>query len=274
MQSKITLLGMYKYDNTIFDNLVFPSGIDKTLAVNRILNKSEEFEVVYSDPDYLKDRIGIWGEIWERTFTKWVEALSVEYDPLYNYDRHEIYTDTKGREYKDQKTEAATDITNSMQNNAQSGSQNSTQNGQTLNSSNSMSSTVTGSDTSSVTEQKKSAYDEPDYSDYQKEEASANTNQTGSGSSEANSNSIDTNTMDTSSSENTLTQALTQGKSDTTEDMSGTSNEVIQHEAHLFGNIGVTTSQQMLKDQLDVVTWNLYEHISDIFIEEFCILVY
>ena len=274
MQSKITLLGMYKYDNTIFDNLVFPAGIDKTLAVNRILNKSEEFEVVYSDPDYLKDRIGIWGEIWERTFTKWVEALSVEYDPLYNYDRHEIYTDTKGREYKDLKTEAATDITNSMQNNAQSGSQNSTQNGQTLNSSNSMSSTVTGSDTSSVTEQKKSAYDEPDYSDYQKEEAGANTNQTGSGSSEANSNSIDTNTMDTSSSENTLTQALTQGKSDTTEDMSGTSNEVIQHEAHLFGNIGVTTSQQMLKDQLDVVTWNLYEHISDIFIEEFCILVY
>ena len=40
------------------------------------------------------------------------------------------------------------------------------------------------------------------------------------------------------------------------------------------GNIGVTTSQQMLEAELDIVTWNLYEHISDIFIDEFCILVY
>ena len=250
MQSKITLLGMYNYDNTIFDNLVFPAGIDKTLAINRILNKSEEFEVVYSDPAYLKDRIGIWGEIWERTFTKWVEALSIEYDPLYNYDRHEIYTDTKGREYKDSKTETSADTVNS-----------STANNSVSNS-NSNSSTVTGSESGSVTEQKKSAYDEADYSDYQKEDAEAKTNQTGSGTSEANASTTDTS--------NTATGSVSQGASDA----AGTSNEVTQHEAHLYGNIGVTTSVQMLKEQLDIVTWNLYEHISDIFIEEFCILVY
>lgn len=242
MQSKITLIGMYNYDNTIFDNLVFPAGIDKSLAVNRILNKSEEFEVLYSDSGYLKDRIGIWGEIWERTFTKWVEALSVQYDPLHNYDRHEIYTDTKGREYKDSKTDNRADASVSAAADLSTSSSN----------------TVTGSKSDSKTEQKKSAYDEADYSDYQKEDADATTEQTGTGTSQAKSES--------NANSNTMSQEVS--------DAAGTSNEVIQHEAHLYGNIGVTTSQQMLKDELDVVTWNLYEHIADIFIDEFCILVY
>ncbi len=222
MQSKITLTGLYNFDNSLFDKLTFPAGIDRDLAINRILNKSEEFELVYSDFDYLKDRIGIWGELWERTFTKWVNALSVEYDPLYNYDRTEEYTDTRGRAYNDKQN----DVTNA------SGT----------------SHTVTGSDTASETEQKTSAYDENTYSDKNKEEASAKTNQYGSG----DSSSISTSGRDTS----------------------GTSNEIVKHAAHLFGNIGVTTSQQMLKDELDIVAWNLYEHISDIFIDEFCILVY
>lgn len=218
MQSKITLIGMYNYDNTLFDELNFPAGIDKNLAISRILNKSEEFEVLYSDFDYLKDRIGIWGEIWERTFDKWIKALSIDYDPLYNYDRTETYTDTHARQYADGQSE----------------------------NSKSSSNTATGSQTKSITEQQVSAYDGEGYSDKTKEDAGAFTNQTGNGSAE--------------------------GK--ITRDASGTSNDVTQHSAHLFGNIGVTTSQQMLADELKIAEWNLYEHISDIFIDEFCILVY
>ena len=40
------------------------------------------------------------------------------------------------------------------------------------------------------------------------------------------------------------------------------------------GNIGVTTSQQMLQSELDIDRWNLYEHIADLFQDEFCIAVY
>ena len=202
MQSKITLIGMYNYDNSLFDNLTFPAGIDKDLAVNRIINKSEEFELVYSDFDYLKDRIGIWGQIWERTFSKWQAALNVEYDPLNNYDRHEEYTDMSN--------------TGSVSN----------------------SNTVTGSGTSSSTEEEVSAYDEAGYSDRQKETAEATTRQYGSGGANSNVRSL------------------------------------LKHDAHLFGNIGVTTSQEMLKAELDVATWSMYEHIADIFIDEFCILIY
>ena len=131
MQSKITLNAMQNYDNTLFDKLVFPTGIDRDLAIDRILNKSEEFEVLYSDFDYLKDRIGIWGEIWQRTFDKWIKALSIDYEPLNNYDRTEIFTDTHAREYADGQSEKSKSSSN----------------------------TATGSQSSSTTEQDVSAYD-------------------------------------------------------------------------------------------------------------------
>lgn len=41
-----------------------------------------------------------------------------------------------------------------------------------------------------------------------------------------------------------------------------------------YGNIGVTTSQQMLEAELEVARWNLVEQITDMFIRDFCILVY
>ena len=250
MQSKITLIGMYEFDNTLFDKLSFPAGIDRDLAISRIINKSEEFELLYSDFDYLKDRIGIWGEIHERTFKKWKEALDIEYEPLHNYDRHELYSDTRQRDYADESNKAYTD--NKLRNFEDSQSE----------ASDSHSNTITGSESVSSTDQKVSAYDENNYSDKQKEDASARTNQTGSGDASGNitrnGRSDELNVADGKENNNT----------------SGKSNEVVKHDAHLFGNIGVTTSQQMLRDQLDIVTWNLYEHISDMFIEEFCILVY
>lgn len=48
----------------------------------------------------------------------------------------------------------------------------------------------------------------------------------------------------------------------------------VEHEGHLHGNIGVTTSQEMLKSELEIQSWNIYEHIADIFIREMCVTVY
>lgn len=41
-----------------------------------------------------------------------------------------------------------------------------------------------------------------------------------------------------------------------------------------YGNIGVTTSQMMLESELEIARWNLIEQITDMFIRDFCILVY
>lgn len=62
----------------------------------------------------------------------------------------------------------------------------------------------------------------------------------------------------------------TKNSGDTTRKFDGS----LKHKGHLYGNIGVTTSQQMLESELDIATWNLYEHITDLFLEEFCIYTY
>ncbi len=46
------------------------------------------------------------------------------------------------------------------------------------------------------------------------------------------------------------------------------------HTGRTHGNIGVTTSQQMLQAEWEVAKLNLVEQITDTFIAEFCIMVY
>lgn len=46
------------------------------------------------------------------------------------------------------------------------------------------------------------------------------------------------------------------------------------HEGRVHGNIGVTTSQQMLQSELDLQLWNVYQHMADIFCKELLITVY
>ena len=45
-------------------------------------------------------------------------------------------------------------------------------------------------------------------------------------------------------------------------------------DGRIHGNVGVTTSQQMLEAELNIVQWNLYEHITDLFLSEFVIPIY
>lgn len=45
-------------------------------------------------------------------------------------------------------------------------------------------------------------------------------------------------------------------------------------ENHIHGNVGVTTSQQMLSSELSLALWNLYENIVNLFKAEYCIMTY
>ena len=198
--AKITLYGFAKYlellNDDLFANMTLPTStyLDKTTLIKNILLRGGEFEVLYADPYFMKEAIGVWSTKWNRTITKWCAALAVSYDPLYNYDRKEEYTDISKGNVSD-------------------------------------SGTVTSSSTNEDTT---SAYNESAYQPDNKSVASGSNISKG-----------------TSSSSNTMT-----------------------HNAHLYGNIGVTTSQQMLEAELDLQQWNLYEKITDLFLTEFAIPVY
>ena len=46
------------------------------------------------------------------------------------------------------------------------------------------------------------------------------------------------------------------------------------HSGRTHGNIGVTTSQQMLEAELKISKWNIYEEITNLFLNEFVIYTY
>ena len=95
--AKMTLIGynnwFESFNQDLFEYLTVPTGIDRSLLINNILLKGGEFEVLYSDPNFTKNMIGVWSSKWQHTMERWINALSIEYNPLENYDRMEDWTD-------------------------------------------------------------------------------------------------------------------------------------------------------------------------------------
>ena len=236
-QAKITLIGIENYLNperSVFDKMNLPDGIDKETLIGSILLRCQEFELLYSDPDFLIDAVNIWSRKNYWTFDKWVKAINIKYDPLYNYDRTEEWTDTHEGDYS--KTGSGTSSGNT-------GTTNNLTETHNLHSTNDVTNTHSEkafNDTSLVNNQ----------TDVVDQDGSDTGTITNTGSVTGNySNSNSDNESGDDSFENT-------------------------HKGRMFGNIGVVSSQQMLQSELDISRWNMYEHIADLFASEFCIMVY
>ena len=56
--------------------------------------------------------------------------------------------------------------------------------------------------------------------------------------------------------------------------LNGTYSRTDNHTYHGYGNIGITSAQELFQRQAEVARFNLYEQIADLFCQEFCIMVY
>lgn len=236
--SKITMLGLYKWkshDGTdLFELMKLPEGIDKDTVVANILEKGSEFEVMYPDAEYVHDSIMFWSKKWFWTFDKWVKLINTKYDPLYNYDRTEEWTDNNTHSDDD-----------------------------TLSSNRNMSGDVTGSNNGTMTshnsgssnvETTKSAFDSSGYSPF--ENVASQSVDDGQNA-----------THDETQTHSTSTDKYGEQKKN-----EGQFENV--HKGRMWGNIGVMSSQDMFMQEVDVAMFNLYDRIADIFIQEYCIPVY
>ena len=217
--AKITLIGLYRWLNAenidLFDAFKsLPEGIDKETLVNLILTEGGEFEPLYADANMMKGQIELFVSQHMRTFTKWVKALAIEYNPLENYDRMEDWTDVNHN---------IESSTGNIKNNSNGNSN--------------------GNNTDN-TNKSVSAFDDNTMSPHDSSITTSNSSANSSASSNSNS--------------------ITSGSSD------GNST----HTGRTHGNIGVTTSQQMLKSELDIARFNIYQHICDLFIDELLLAVY
>lgn len=93
MRSTMSILGLWTYDKTIFQNMALPAGVDKTELVNALVYELAELEVLYPDPDFMRAAIAAWSKkelhVWERV----ARAAAADYDPISNYDRTEHWED-------------------------------------------------------------------------------------------------------------------------------------------------------------------------------------
>ena len=244
--AKMTLIAFDRFfsanNDDLFVNLTLPTGIDKDILTNNILLKGADFEVMYSDPFFLQEAIGMWSGKWQRTFEKWVTALAIEYSPLENYERKEDWSDTLNRGVK---TNARRDSGNTRTFDNEDKRTLDTENKRTV-------------DLTDETEEQVSAYDSSSYQPSSKTtlDQDGTDTMTNSG-------------TDTMNYSGTITDEYGEGTSG-----SETENSKTVRDGRIHGNIGVTTSQQMLEAELKIAEWNLYEHITDLFLEEFVIPIY
>lgn len=305
MQMTSTLSGIeqyYKYKGkSLFDDIRLPKGVDKQTLVNTILIESGEFETIYTDGDFLKVAINTWFERKYNMIDRWIKAINIDYKPLENYNRTEKWTDkangtttnsgTKNSTTNNSGTDKLVSTTNnsgSKTSTARSSSSNTSTdtNNETVNNTKSGSTSV-GAQTSSD-ESKVSAFNTDTYSPSQKDESTIgsrtdttsgtdNTTTEGkltkSSSIESNS-SVSDESSDSSSTNNTNTHSSEVTVQDATSD-SGTSSNTSEHSGVINGNIGVTTSQQMLESEMTL--WgkiDIYRDTAEMFIQDFCIMVY
>lgn len=228
--AKITIFGLENYlsgkDDSLFTGVTFPEGIDRDLAINTIMLRANEFELLYHEPTFFKFAIANWANKHRWTFEKWSNALTLEYDPISNYDRTETST-----------------ITHAGTSTDEGSSSSSTESSQ-------------GSDISTTAE-----------STGINAKASLNAVQQSNEFTNTDKNTADTTTTSSedSSGSSSSTSESSYNKTDNYTDTT-------QHRA--FGNIGVTTSQQMLESEFNIARFNVYEEIANLFIDEFCLLVY
>lgn len=218
------------WDDTIFDLLVLPDGIDRDLTVNTILERVGKTPLAHPDPEYMKYYINVWSARRAPIWKKLLESTQFVYNPIHNYDRNEEITDTR---------EETIDRT---QNRTTTGTV--TDTGST---------NVTGDVTGNVAS--KHDVSAENATDYQ----------------------ADTRDNEDTTSHNTQETAVqTQSDTQTGEDMAGkdTRSETYKHTSYMFGNIGVTTTQQLIEAEREVVQFSVIEFIADDFKNEFCLSVY
>ena len=234
--ANMSTLGLFTWDKTLFDLMVIPEGIDKDTLVDNILAETAELEVLYTNPVVLKNLIGVWSHKNLEVWTKLYESTQFEYDPIANYDRTETGTDSTTHSGTDTRRLGGTDT-----------------NGNTK--------TLGGSDTTSG-----SATNGHWIAGFDSTPSGGSdglVKQTRDEGSRSETTTYGRTETDTGSYTYGKTDSLTHGEETETE-----------HSLHAHGNIGVTTTQKLIKEEREIDRFNPYDMIIQDYKMRFCILVY
>lgn len=197
-KAMINTMMFYHWDNTLFNEMQIPAGVDRDEVVASILEETSDFPVLITDLETLRVAINRWSAHRVGIWNHFLETTQYEYNPIENYDR---------REEETTKTESSGQLNSSTNR--------------------------TGSDTDT---EGVSAFNASGMTDHTK-----STTTYGSGSSG----------QDESSNE-----------------------EEIARELYIHGNIGVTSAQDMIKQEREIADFDIIDIIVDEYKKKFCIVIY
>lgn len=266
VKANLSIWGMYKRDNTIFDDMSIPTQVDREILVDNILEECSEMQILYTNWDYLKSAIDRWSARMVFTWQKIADTLDLEYNPIENYNRHEDYTDTIRHTGTENQDGASTSIKDQDTDLARTEAE------VTSNTQQSSGSDSKSSENDIITTEKVNGYNGTltDQTMQPKSQQITDQNQSESGQhSESASGSSNTqgNMHDVFSDDTRVTDENHDVRTLNLQD-------TYEHHAHIFGNIGVTTSQQMIQQQLELDKMNIYTIIIEDFKKKFCLSVY
>lgn len=89
----ISVLGMWQFNNALFDKFAVPDQIDKQEVVDTILLECAELPVVYTNWDVLQGAIGLLSKRRLHAWERMARALFEDYNPMHNFDRYEDSSD-------------------------------------------------------------------------------------------------------------------------------------------------------------------------------------
>ena len=242
-EGKISFIGLANWDENLFEDMCWPDPFDeeepilsRQAFIYELLARTAELEVIYPDPNIMKWMIHTWSTTRCPVWNELWATTTYEYNPIENYNRIEDGTDTDKHTGQDTETHSGTDSY-----------------GDTL--------TKQGTDTNTTTplaEKYVAAYDSASSGDADglvktERDEGETVNSTVYG------------TTDTTNGSTTHGHTVTNGFGSTmTRD----------HDLNVHGNIGTVTTQRMIQEQREIVTFNFYDVMIRDFMERFCILVY
>lgn len=242
-EAKVSFLGLANWNEDLFQNMSWPEPftgenpvLDQDAFLDELYSRTAELEVIYPDPYIMQRMIGSWSKTRLPVWDLLWETTTYEYNPIENYDRIEDGTDTDKHTGADTERHSGTDTS-----------------GGSL--------SRTGTDTNTTTplaEHYEAAYDSA---------AGEGTD----GLTKTVRDEGETVNTTVYGSTDTTTGTQTHGHVITNEHGENITRD---HDLHIHGNIGTVTTQAMIQEQRNIVTFNFYDIMIRDFIERFCIMVY
>lgn len=222
----LSLLGLMSQGDDVLELLQVPDGIDKDVLCNNLMLEVAEFEILYTNPAFMRMAVGQWSAKELSVWTRMWNAMKLEYNPIENYDRYESWEDSnRVLRSSSGSTSSSTKTTGESNDNV--------------------------TETGSILDQKGvAAYNDSAFSPTEKVDRDDSRTRTGE----------------------TNDSTTTMGSVSQNDNANETSQNTRTGRAH--GNIGVTTSQEMLKQELEIAKVNVMDYIIQQFKRRFCLLVY